>query len=338
METNDRATAPPIFQHGSRDGSDLLPPPSSLLPVVCGPTAAGKSAIALWLAARHDVLIISADSRQVYRGFDIGTSKPTLAEQRAVPHRGIDVADPTDRYSAAKWSAMAIGAIAEARESSRQPVIVGGTGFYINTLFRPLWTEPTLDADVRTAVQASLADVSTDELRRWCKELDPARAHLGRAQLLRAVEIALLTGHRISDLHNASARQTQYRPCYLLIDPGPELATRIATRAVAMFGAGWADEVGGLIDLAPADAPAWNASGYRTVKLHVEGKLDRSTAIEKITIETRQFAKRQRTWFRHQLEGEQVTCLAPQAPGLEDAVERWFERAVAESREPRAAS
>lgn len=298
--------------------------PIGVIPVICGPTAAGKSAIALWLAARHDLLVISADSRQVYRGFDIGTGKPSGVDQRAVPHRGVDVADPRDRYSAATWSVMARAAIAEALALGRQPVVVGGTGFYINTLFQPLWKEPVLDAAARSAVQSALAAITTEELRRWCNALDPARSHLGRAQLLRAVEIALLTGCRLSDLHQSSARGAHYRLCYLVIDPGPDLATRIATRVAAMFQSGWVDEVRSLAASVPADAPAWNASGYRTVRLHAEGALEQSAAIEKIVIETRQFAKRQRTWFRNQLMNQQVTRLAPQTPGWEDTVEKWF--------------
>ena len=278
----------------------------------------------MWLAARQDVLIISADSRQVYRGFDIGTGKPAAAEQLAVPHRGIDVADPRDRYSAAAWSAMARAAIAEAHSLGRQPVVVGGTGFYISSLFQPLWNEPELDSVARNAVQASLGAVPTDELRRWCATLDPARSHLGRAQLLRAVEIALLTGQRLSDLHQASAGQSEYRGHYLVVDPGPDLATRIAARTAAMFDAGWTDEVRGLTQSVPADAPAWNASGYGTVREHVEGALDRGSAIEKIIIETRQYAKRQRTWFRNQLDGDHVTRVDPRSADWEAVVGKWI--------------
>lgn len=301
------------------------------IPVICGPTAAGKSAIAFWLAERSDLLIISADSRQVYRGFDIGTGKPTTGEQRAVPHRGIDVADPRERYSAAAWCAMARSAIAEARRQGRHPVVVGGTGFYINALFQPLWEEPELAGAAREAVQSSLATLSIEELRRWCTALDPARAHLGRAQLLRAVEVALLTGERLSDMHRSRARPADFVGRYLVIDPGPELATRIAARAAAMLESGWIDEVRKLMDSVPSDAPAWNATGYRAVRLHVEGALDRAATLETIIIETRQFAKRQRTWFRHQLENDQVIRVAPQTPGWEDAVERWFEGSARQS-------
>jgi tRNA dimethylallyltransferase len=177
-------------------------------------------------------------------------------------------------------------------------------------------------------VQASLAAVTTEDLRRWCAQLDPARSHLGRAQLLRAVEIALLTGKRLSDLHKSSVSQSEYLGHYLLVDPGPSLPARIAARSAAMFDSGWIDEVRQLRDLVPADAPAWNASGYRTVREHVEGAVTREAAIEKSVIETRQYAKRQRTWFRNQLNEDQVTRLAPQTRGWEDTVEQWFERSV----------
>jgi tRNA dimethylallyltransferase len=299
------------------------------IPVICGPTGAGKSAIAMWLAQRHDVIVISADSRQVYRGLNVGTGKPDAAQRARVPHRGIDVTDPTERYSAAAWSEMAQAAIAEAREAGRVPLIVGGTGFYISALFRPLWEEPRLDPVARAAVQAGLAELSTDELRRWCQTLDPPRARFGRAQLLRALEIALLTGHRLSDLHKSGARQAHYTPCYLVVDPGMTLPSRIATRASAMLAAGWEAEVRTLMLEVPETAPAWNATGYRVVRQLAGGGIAAAEALERVTIETRQFAKRQRTWFRHQLDDNRVERLTPDAPGWEDTVERWFSAARA---------
>jgi tRNA dimethylallyltransferase len=301
-------------------------PDSSLvtIPVICGPTASGKSAIAMWLSLRREIVVINADSRQIYRGFDLGTSKPTPDERARVPHRGIDVVDPLDRYSAAQWAGLAGRAIHEAMEAGRIPIVVGGTGFYIGALFRPLWEQPPLDAERRAAIQGALADHSTEELRRWCAALDPARAHLGRAQLLRAVEVALLTGVPLSELHVAHARSPAYRASYLLVDPGAELASRIAIRATDMLDAGWADEVRQLIDVVPADAPAWNAAGYDVVRRHVLGELDRSATLDRVVIETRQYAKRQRTWFRHQLEHDRVHRLVSGAPGWQEAVDRWI--------------
>lgn len=317
------------------DGADV-PRPASLatIPVICGSTASGKSAIAAWLSLRREILVISADSRQIYRGFDLGTAKPTAEDQRRVPHRGIDVVDPTGRYSAAEWVALAQRAISEALLSGRLPVVVGGTGFYIGALFRPLWAEPPLDAKRRASIQAALGEASTDELRRWCAALDPARAHMGRAQLLRAIEIALLTGQRLSELHAANARPGAYCPSYLLVDPGTEVPSRIAVRASAMLDAGWPDEVRRLVDAVPADAPAWNATGYNVVREYVRGEIDRDTALERVIVETRQYAKRQRTWFRHQLEHGRVQRLAPNAPGWQETVDRWITEVEAMMRAP----
>lgn len=280
--------------------------------------------MAMWLAGRREITVISADSRQIYRGFDAGTAKPTADERRRVPHRGIDVADPTERYSAAEWVALAASAIREALAAGRLPIVVGGTGFYIGALFRPLWAQPALDPERRSAVQGALATESTEELRRWCAALDPARAHLGRAQLLRAIEVALLCGRRLSTLHLERSRPAAWRPSYLLVDPGMELPARIASRASAMLEAGWVDEVRHLIDTVPVDAPAWNATGYGIVRQHVCGEVDRSTALDRVVIETRQYAKRQRTWFRHQLERDRVQRVAFPAPGWQETVDRWI--------------
>jgi len=304
--------------------------PLATIPVICGPTASGKSAIAMWLSQRREIVLINADSRQIYRGFDLGTAKPSHDDRARVPHRGVDVVDPTDRYSAAQWSALAEGAIREAFAAGRSPVIVGGTGFYISALFRPLWTQPPLDQERRSALQTSLGELPTEELRRWCVALDPARAHLGRAQLLRALEVTLLTGTPLTELHVAHARPPAFRASYLLVDPGMELPARIAARAAAMLDAGWPDEVRRLIDAVPANAPAWNATGYEIMRRHVlgggggEGELDRGAALDRVVIETRQYAKRQRTWFRHQLEHDRVQRLVTDAPGWQETVDRWI--------------
>lgn len=305
-----------------------LPNQQAIIPVICGPTGSGKSAVAMWLSLRREILVISADSRQIYRGFDLGTAKPSPADLERVPHRGIDVADPAERYSAAEWVAMAQRAIGEAYLEGRLPIVVGGTGFYMGALFRPLFSEPPLDAKRRTDVQAALDAVDTDELRRWCAALDPARAHLGRTQLLRAVEVALLTGQRISELHASNARPGLYRPSYLLVDPGSELQTRITSRASAMLDAGWPEEVQSLMESVPAGAPAWNASGYGVVRELVRGEIDRAAALERIVIETRQYAKRQRTWFRHQLQQDDVRRLNPGESGWQEVVESWITKAA----------
>ena len=294
------------------------------IPVICGPTASGKSSVAMQLAERRDVTIISADSRQIYRRFDIGTAKPSIDEMGAVPHRGVDVVAPMDRYSAAQWADMAERSIDESLTQRRVPIVVGGTGFYISALFRPLFEEPELDADARRRLQDSFTDIPTAELRRWCHALDPERAHLGRAQLLRAIEVALLAGERLSDLHRLRARPRRFRASYLLVDPGPALSNRIVSRAANMLDQGWPDEVRMLMRDVPEEAPAWGATGYVAVRRMVRGEIDRRAALEQVVIDTRQYAKRQRTWFRHQLANDQVTRVGGNDERLETIVEGWM--------------
>ena len=294
--------------------------------VICGPTAAGKTFAATWFACLADVGVVSADSRQLYRGFDIGTAKPTARDRLSAPHLGIDVLAPTERASAAWWADRADGWIDELAEQGRTPIVVGGTGLYLRALFGALFEEPAMDPAARTGIQVALADRTTDELRRWVLALDPPRASLGRTQLLRAIEIALLTGRRVSDLHRETARPPRRRARYLVVDPGPSLAYHVELRTTMMFSSGWHEEVRGLMRDVPEDAPAWNASGYRTVRAMVRGDLTSRDAIARVVIETRQYAKRQRTWFRHQLTGEDVTRLSVHEPD-------WAERATAWWRE-----
>ena len=294
------------------------------LPVIAGPTAAGKSAIALALAERSGAALVSADSRQVYRRFDIGTAKPSSEERERVLHHGIDVVDPTERYSAARFAEDAERWIGEDRAAGRQSIVVGGTGFYLRAIFEPLFAEPPMDPAARAALQSHLAALSSEELRRWCEQLDPARATLGRTQLLRAIEVALLTGERVSDLHAIPPRPPRFRARYLVVDPGPVLHERIAARVDRMLEVGWPEEVRQLLTDVPDDAPAWNAAGYAVVRRLVRGEISRMHAREQIIIETRQYAKRQRTWLRHQLGAARVTMVNPDAADALAIVNRWW--------------
>jgi tRNA dimethylallyltransferase len=296
----------------------------TVLRVVCGPTGAGKSALAMALAERHGLAIVSADSRQVYRGFDVGTAKATADERARVPHYGIDVADPTERYSAAAWAAALEGWIADARAAGRDVVIVGGTGFYLRAVASPLFAEPPLDVARRAAIAEALAPLPVDTLRRWVTALDPARSHLGRTQLLRAVEVALLTGRRLSVLQAEGARAPRYSLRYLLADPGPVLAERIAARAAAMLASGWVEEARALQQTVPSGAPAWNAAGYLRVRQLACGEISAAQALESVVIETRQYAKRQRTWFRHQLPAEHVVRINPDDARRDELADAWW--------------
>lgn len=312
------------------------------LRIVAGPTGAGKSALALTLAERHGAVLISADSRQVYRGFDRGTAKPTPDERAGVPQLGIDVAEPTERWSAARWAADATRWLAEADARGQPAIVVGGTGLWLRALVEPLAPEPVMDPDARRAMQRALGALDTEELRRWVNALDPPRAGLGRTQLLRAAEVALLSGTRLSDAH-ARARATD-RPeaaegrgepagahprgrkaRWVIVDPGEALHAKLAARLDAMLAAGWADEVRELIRRVPADAPAWNACGYREIRDWVEGRCTGEAAREAILVSTRQYAKRQRTWFRNQLGHEpHVLRLDPRADDAVDRADRWL--------------
>lgn len=302
------------------------------LRIVCGPTAAGKSSLALELCESYGGAVVSADSRQVYCDFDVGTAKPTADECARVPHYGIDVVEPDERYSAARWAADAEEWIECACEIDRAPVVVGGTGLYIKALVDPLFVAPEVDASRRAKLEDALEQMSLAELRRWCGELDPRRAHLGRTQLLRAIETALLSGERISDLHaRDAARSVQggrgSAASYLVVDPGDSLRDRIANRVDAMLASGWVEEVRELMRKIPEDAPAWKASGYGAIREHVLGRADLSSARERIIIETRQYAKRQRTWFRHQLPPAAVTIVNPEDSGSVTTARRWWESA-----------
>jgi tRNA dimethylallyltransferase len=294
------------------------------LPVICGPTAAGKSALALRLAESTGAAIIAADSRQVYRGFDVGTAKATPAERARVPHFGIDFVDPTMRCSAADWAERVPGWIDATRAAARVPMVVGGTGFYLRALFDPLFEAPPLDDERRASLGEFLESLPGEELRRWCELLDPARATLGRTQLLRAVEVAVLTGKRISAWHASHARAPGMVARYLLVDPGSALADAIAARVDRMLEVGWLDEVRGLTRRIPVDAPAWTATGYDVLRTVVDGERSLAEARDLIVIQTRQYAKRQRTWFRHQLPADATTALDPSAPDAVERAQSWW--------------
>lgn len=296
------------------DGADLR--------IICGPTAAGKSALAMSLAVRHGLTILSADSRQIYRGFDIGTAKPSAADRTLVPHLGLDVADPAERWSAARFANDAAAWIANAGVA--RTLVVGGTGFYLRALTAPLDPAPALEAGARARLAAELSRLETDELRRWVRTLDPPRSHLGRTQLLRAAEIALLTGRPLSEFHREGPAVSPVSARWLVVDPGPRLHEQMATRLDAMLSAGWPEEVGALERTVAAGAPAWQACGYDAVRRLVHGAMGPAAARDAILIATRQYAKRQRTWFRHQIQDARVTRVDPHDPSCEAVVERWW--------------
>ncbi len=278
-----------------------------LVPVLTGPTASGKTAVALALARLTPAEIIVADSRTVYRGLDIGTAKPTLAERGAVPHHGLDVVEPAARYSAGKFAQDARGWIDGVRARGRVPLVVGGTGFYLRALFEGLFEQPDLHETARAALHRALGGRSSAELQRWAHRLDPGFAGGGgRQRASRVIEVALLTGAPLSRLQAAAPPpEPAYRPYYARIAvPRDLLDQRIRARVRAMLAQGLVDEVRCVLQAGvPAEAPGLSGVGYREVVEMLGGRLPESELEEDITVSTRRYAKRQDTWFRHQIEG-----------------------------------
>ncbi|MBI4539052.1 MAG: tRNA (adenosine(37)-N6)-dimethylallyltransferase MiaA [Gemmatimonadetes bacterium] len=282
------------------------PPPDAL--AVTGPTASGKSRLALALAARLGGELISMDSRQVYRGLDVGTAKPSLADRARAPHHGLDVVDPPEPYSAGRFARDARRWIAEIRGRGRIPILVGGTGFFLRALTDPMFEEPQLDPRRRTALRRTLAGRGRDELARWVRAFDPARAGRaiagGRQRMTRTIEVALLSGRPLSWWHAcASPGAEPLRAVVVLLQlPRQELYERIDARARAMLEDGLVPEVRRLLRAGyDQRVPAFNAVGYREVLPYLRGELPREQALARMQRATRQYARRQMTWFRHQL-------------------------------------
>jgi tRNA dimethylallyltransferase len=223
----------------------------------------------------------------------------------------------------------AAGWIAEADQRGQPVLVVGGTGLWLRALVQPLADEPPMDPVRRAALQQELAHLDTPALRRWVAQLDAARAGpgMGRTQLLRAAEVALLSGTRISDWHAAGAAKPRRQARWLVVDPLDGLAGRIEARLDAMFAAGWEGEVRALRERVPPDAPAWNACVYREIRALVEGGQGLDDTRRAVLVSTRQYAKRQRTWFRNQVSGSggaAVLRLDPGSAGAADEAGRWF--------------
>jgi tRNA dimethylallyltransferase len=303
------------------------------VPVLVGPTAVGKTAVALALAARLPLEVISADSRQIYRRLDIGTAKPTRKERARVPHHGIDVVEPGQRYSAGQFARDAARGVDEIRNRGRLPFVVGGTGLYVRALAEGLFHEPPLDPARRRALDAFTARLEPLELLRWAGRLDPAFAGGGRQRAARAIEIALLTGRPLSHWQAAARASATIDPWYVVLTvPRPVLHQRIARRAEEMVQRGLVEEVAAVLaEGHRPDAPGLDGIGIREAVDYLHGRRPRERVAEAIAVATRQYAKRQQTWFRHQLEGSAVVTLdASRAPEkLAEEIAGLWERAGA---------
>jgi len=276
-----------------------LPP----LVVILGPTAAGKTEIAIRLAERLGGEIVSADSRQFYRGVDAGTAKPTLAERARVPHHLIDVADPDETWSLVLFQQEARRGIYDIHARGRLPFLVGGTGQYIRAVTEG-WQSPATQPDprLRGALQAWAAQIGPLGLHERLAQLDPQAGEQIDARNLRrtvrALEVILSTGRPFSAQRQRG--ETPYRLLTLgLTRPRPELYTRIDARIEAMFAAGWVDEVRGLLAKGYSPVlPSLSAIGYPQVIDYLQGKSTYAEAVMLIKRLTRQFVRRQANWFK----------------------------------------
>ncbi len=286
------------------------------VPVLVGPTAVGKTAVALALAARWPLEIVSADSRQVYRRLDIGTAKPTRKERAKVAHHGLDLVEPGERYSAGHFARDAEGWLADIRRRGRMPLVTGGTGLYVRALAEGLFREPPLDPARRRSLDAFTARLESIELLRWAARLDDGFHGGGRQRAARAIEVALLSGHPLSHWQESARAQAAIDPWYIVLTvPRPVLHQRIARRAQEMVQRGLIEEVAAVLaEGHSASAPGLDGIGLREAVEYLHGFRPRDSVAEAITASTRQYAKRQQTWFRHQLAGDVLTLDATRSP------------------------
>ena len=274
--------------------------------VLLGPTASGKSTLAMEIAAKHPVEIVSIDSAQVYRGMDIGTAKPTAAERRAVPHHLIDILDPTEAYSAGRFREDAIRLVGEIAARNKVPLIVGGTMLYYRALAQGLDALPPANPAVRAQIDAEASAQGWPALHAQLAKVDPvtaARLEPSDAQRIqRALEVFRATDTPLSSLQSGSKTPLPFelRAFALIPEDRAELHRRIAERFDTMLAAGLVEELKALkakFDLR-ADLPSMRCVGYRQAWEYLDGAVDANTLKEKGIAATRQLAKRQLTWLR----------------------------------------
>ena len=291
---------------------------------IAGPTAVGKSEIALRLAERVGGELISTDSMQVYRGLDIGTAKPTPAERARIPHHLLDVCDLSDPFDAAQFVRRARQAVAEIQARGRVPIFCGGTGLYFKAFVSGLGEAPATDSALRAALEAAPFESLLHELR----ERDPVAYEKIDKQnprrVIRAVEVIRLTGRKFSEQRaewKTPAALPIEKNSYCFTRPPADLHARINARVDAMFSRGLVEETRALLERGLALNPtALQAIGYRQVAEYLRGEHSLEETVELVKIRTRQFAKRQLTWFRRH--GNMKWIELKTGEPLEDIVKR----------------
>lgn len=283
--------------------SHLMPSDPPIALCIVGPTASGKSRLAVEVARRLGGEVLSIDSRQVYRRLDVGTAKPTREEKGDIPHHLLDLIEPDEIMNAHEFSMLARRALDEVRSRGKVPVLAGGSGFYLRAVERGLF-ELALDENDRDVITRALETRSTQDLYRELADVDPeARGRIhpnDRYRIRRALEVYHLTGTSLTE-HQARTTVSSLRMLKVGLAIEPErLELRIADRAGRMIESGWIEETAALMEegKSPENCPGLRSLGYPEVYRLLKGKLSRPDAVNAITIATRQYAKRQRTWFR----------------------------------------
>jgi tRNA dimethylallyltransferase len=279
------------------------------LPLVAllGPTASGKSSLAVWLAERLGGEVIACDSTQLYRGFNIGTAKPTTAERRGVAHHLIDVLDAREEATAGGYRERAMAVLADLRERRKLPIFTVGTGLYLRVLLEGLADLPERSEDLRERLRAAAVEHAPGYLHRILGRLDrPSAEKIAAAdeqKLIRAIEVCLLTKKPLSKVHQSGRQPLEgWRALKIGLRPQREaLYERVHGRTRAMLERGWLEEVGGLVgSRLQEDAKPWDFIGYRELRAVLKGEISLDEARQATQQATRRYAKRQMTWFRRE--------------------------------------
>jgi len=295
----------------------MLPEPFDKALVLTGPTASGKTALALDLAKRYDAEVISMDSMTLYRGMDIGTAKPTIEERRQARHHLLDVLDPWQSSSVAWWLQQAAACCREIQSRGKRVLFVGGTALYLKALLHGLFEGPPADETIRQELMREAVEAGSEALHKRLVKIDPVTAKKLHSndcrRIIRALEVYQLTGRPISAWQQqwpskqANQQRTTTQVHYLDV-PRTELYARIDRRVREMFKQGLVEEVRGLLKLPyPLGKEARQALGYKEILDHFEGTFDLEETIGRIQTRSRQFAKRQMTWFRNMPECRPIT-------------------------------
>jgi len=295
-------------------------------PILClaGPTAAGKSAATKALAAHWPIEVISVDSAAIYRGMDIGTAKPSAAEQAAIPHHLLDIRDPAEAYSVAEFVKDATALIDQIQQRQHHPILCGGTMMYYNALFKGLSPLPPADPALRATLDQQAAQIGWPAMHQKLAQQDPVTAKRlapnDSQRIQRALEVLMATGKPLSAwlAETPQAMSSSHQFITLSLEPSvrAELHRRIEKRFHQMMAAGFLSEVQQLYDRGDlhVNLPAIRCVGYRQLWEHLDGAYDEKTAVERGIIATRQLAKRQLTWLRGNPQRHIIDCLHTSVP------------------------